>query len=120
MLSAVAGRYDVAVEASSREQGLRDAIRALRPGGICTGTGYYLARGTKVPVMDMYATSATLNVGVSHVRPVLPELLEFVATSGFPAETVTSLLADWEDAPTAYAERTIKLVLHRDRLALGG
>ena len=68
----------------------------------------------------MYATSATLNVGVSHVRPVLPELLEFVATSGFPAETVTSLLADWEDAPTAYAERTIKLVLHREQLVIGG
>ena len=120
VLSAVTGRYDVAVEASSREQGLRDAVRALRPGGTCTGTGYYLAPGTKVPVMDMYATSATLNVGVSSVRPVLPELLEFVATTGFPAELVTSLLADWEDAPTAYAERSTKLVLHRDPLDLGG
>ncbi|HET9420792.1 MAG TPA: alcohol dehydrogenase catalytic domain-containing protein [Nocardioides sp.] len=119
VLSALPGRYDVTVEASSREQGLRDAVRALRPGGICTGTGYYLAPGTKVPVMDMYATSATLNIGVSSVRPVLPELLDFVATSGFPAEKVTSLLADWEDAPTAYAERTTKLVLHRDPLDLG-
>jgi len=119
VLSEVTGRYDVAVEASSREQGLRDAVRALRPGGTCTGTGYYLAPGTKVPVMDMYATSATLNIGVSSVRPVLPELLEFVATTGFPAEMVTSLLADWEDAPTAYAERSTKLVLHRDPLDLG-
>ncbi len=119
VLPSVTGRYDVAVEASSREQGLRDAVRALRPGGICTGAGYYLGSGTKVPVMDMYATSATLNIGVSSVRPVLPELLEFVATSGFPAELVTSLVADWEDAPTAYAERTTKLVLHRDPLDLG-
>ena len=63
--------------------------------------------------MDMYATSATLEVGVSHLRPVLPQLLEFVATSDFPAEQVTSLLADWEDAPEAYAARTTKLVLHR-------
>jgi alcohol dehydrogenase len=68
--------------------------------------------------MDMYATSATLHLGISSVRPVLPELMEFVATSGFPAEQVTSLLADWEDAPTAYAERTTKLVLHRDPLEL--
>ena len=45
---------------------------ALRPGGTCTGTGYYVDTGTKLPVMDMYATSATLNVGVSHVRPHLP------------------------------------------------
>ncbi|MGY2875504.1 threonine dehydrogenase-like Zn-dependent dehydrogenase [Marmoricola sp. URHA0025 HA25] len=110
--------YDVVVEASSKAQGLRDAVRALRPGGVCTGTGYYLAPSTRVPVMDMYATSATLKVGVSHVRPVLPELLDFVATSGFPAEQVTSLLADWDDAPEAYAAHTTKLVLHRPPLDL--
>jgi len=113
-------RYDVVVEASSHAQGLRDALRALRPGGVCTGTGYYLAPGTKVPVMDMYATSATLKVGVSNVRPVLPDLLAFIATSGFPAERVTSVLADWDDAPTAYTARTTKLVLHRPPLDLSG
>jgi alcohol dehydrogenase len=118
LLSSVTGTYDVAVEASSHPQGLRDALRALRPGGICTGTGYYLSPGTKLPVMDMYATSATLKVGVSHVRPVLPDLLDFVATSGFPAERVTSLLADWDDAPQAYAAHTTKLVLHRAPLDL--
>jgi alcohol dehydrogenase len=68
--------------------------------------------------MDMYATSATLKVGVSHVRPHLPELLDFIATTGFPAEKVTSLLADWDDAPEAYAAHTTKLVLHREPLAL--
>ena len=111
-------RYDVAVEASSGAQGLRDALRALRPGGICTGTGYYLSPGTKLPVMDMYATSATLHVGVSHVRPVLPDLLHFIATTGFEAERVTSLVADWDDAPEAYQARTAKLVLHRPTLDL--
>jgi threonine dehydrogenase-like Zn-dependent dehydrogenase len=117
-LPTLARRYDVAVEASSQAQGLRDAIRALRPGGVCTGTGYYLAPGTKLPVMDMYATSATLQVGVSSVRPFLPEVLDFVANSGFPAEKVTSLLADWEDAPEAYAAHTTKLVLHREPMEL--
>ncbi len=112
------GRYDVAVEASSSGRGLRQALRALRPGGVCTATGYYLAPGTKVPVMDMYATSATLRVGVSSVRPVLPHLLDFVATSGFAAERVTSLVADWDDAPEVYGARTIKLVLHRPPLDL--
>lgn len=118
VLDGVTRRYDVVVEASSQAQGLRDGLRALRPGGICTGTGYYLAPGTRVPVMDMYATSATLKVGVSHVRPLLPELLDFVDTGGFPAEQVTSLLADWEDAPEAYTARTTKLVLHRPPLDL--
>lgn len=118
VLPSVPGTYDVVVEASSTSQGLRDALRALRPGGICTGTGYYLGTGTRLPVMDMYATSAQLNVGVSSVRPDLPELLDFVARTGFEAERVTSLVADWEDAPEAYLERTTKLVLHREPLAL--
>jgi threonine dehydrogenase-like Zn-dependent dehydrogenase len=108
--------YDIVVEATSRAAGLRRAVRALAPGGICTAVGYYLSSGTRVPLMRMYATDATLRLGVSHARAVLPELLQFVHTTGFPAERVTTLLAGWDDAPRAYAERTTKVVLRRDRL----
>jgi alcohol dehydrogenase len=107
------GRYDVVVEASSRARGLRRAIRSLAPGGVCTAVGYYLAAGTRVPLMRMYATDATLRVGVSHARATLPDLLAFIARTGFPAEQVTTLTADWEDAPAAYAARTTKVVLQR-------
>ena len=109
-------RYDVAVEASSRAAGLRRAIRSLARGGVCTAVGYYLGTGTRLPVMHMYATDATLRVGVSHARATLPELLAFIARSGLPAEQVTTLTADWDDAPAAYAARTTKLVLQRDAL----
>jgi hypothetical protein len=64
--------------------------------------------------MRMYATDATLHLGVSHARAVLPELLAFVERTGFAAEHVTTLTADWDDAPNAYAARTTKLVLERD------
>lgn len=64
----------------------------------------------------MYATDATLHVGVSHSRAVLPELLTFLDRTGFPAERVTTLTAPWHDAPTAYKARTTKLVLHRPPL----
>jgi threonine dehydrogenase-like Zn-dependent dehydrogenase len=110
------GRYDVVVEATSHAAGLRRAIRALAPGGACTAVGYYLATATRVPLMRMYATDATLRVGVSHARAVLPDLLAFIARTGFTAERVTTLAADWDDAPAAYAARTTKLVLRRDPL----
>jgi threonine dehydrogenase-like Zn-dependent dehydrogenase len=113
---ATAGSYDVVVEAASSASGLRQALRALAPGGICTAVGYYLGSGTRVPLMRMYATDATLRVGVSHARAVLPTLLDFVQRTGFPAERVTTLSADWEDAPRAYAARTTKVVLRRDPL----
>ena len=86
-------RYDVVVEASSRAAGLRRAIRSLARGGVCTAVGYYLATGTRVPLMHMYATDATLRVGVSHARAVLPDLLAFVARTSYPAEQVTTLTA---------------------------
>lgn len=108
------GPYDVVVEATSSASGLRHALRSLAPGGVCTAVGYYLASGTRVPLMHMYATDATLRVGVSHARAVLPDLLDFVHRTGFPAERVTTLTADWDDAPTAYAAKTTKVVLWRD------
>ncbi|MEU6642604.1 alcohol dehydrogenase catalytic domain-containing protein [Saccharomonospora sp. NPDC046836] len=109
--------YDVVVEATSRSSGLRDAVRALAPGGVCTAVGYYLATGTRVPLMHMYATDATLRLGVSHVRAILPSLLEFLHRTGFPAERVTTRTADWDEAPDAYTVRTTKLVLRREPLA---
>lgn len=112
-------RYDVVVEASSGSDGLDSALRLLKPGGLCTAVGYYLSPGTKIPVMHMYATDATLKVGVSHVRPVLPELLEFVARENFPAENVTTLTIGWDEAPVAYKARTTKLVLERPPLFAG-
>lgn len=108
--------YDVVVEASSTTGGIRNAIRATAPGGTCTAVGYYVGTNTGIPLMHMYANDITLHLGVSHPRAVLPELLDWVLNNNFPAENVTSHLAAFDDAPTAYAERGTKLVLHRPAL----
>ncbi|MFJ9364483.1 hypothetical protein ACIRRA_08725 [Nocardia sp. NPDC101769] len=68
----------------------------------------------------MYATDATVEIGVSNVRPSLPDVLDFVARHNFPAEVVTTMTAAWEDAPATYAAHTTKLVLHREPLAVSG
>jgi alcohol dehydrogenase len=108
--------YDIVVEGTSTAAGVDAALRSLAPGGFCQPVGYYLPVGTKVPLMHMYANDATLKIGVSHTRPILPELLDFVAREDFPAELVTTLTADWDEAPEAYKARTTKLVLHRTPL----
>jgi len=110
------GSYDVVVEATSRADGLRSALRVLAPGGVCTAVGYYLSTGTRLPLMRMYATDATLRIGVSHARALIPDLLAFIAETGFEAERVTSLTAPWDDAPGAYLAKTTKVVLTRDPL----
>lgn len=109
-----AREYDIVVEAAGNTNGIRYAIRATAPGGICTAVGYYTAKNTGVPLMHMYANDVTLHLGVSHPRAILPELLDWVHANNFPAERVTTTTADFDDAPHAYAERTTKLVITRD------
>src|SRR4051812_5385003 len=105
--------YDIVVEASSSAKGVRFGLRSTAPGGVCTAVGCYVAANTGVPLMHMYATDITLRLGVSHPRAVLPELLAWVHEHDFPAERVTTTVANFDDAPTAYAKHTTKLVLHR-------
>jgi hypothetical protein len=51
-------------------------VHSLAPCGNCQPVGYYRPRGTKVPLTHVYATDATLKIGVSSVRAVLPEELQ--------------------------------------------
>ena len=107
------GGHDVVVEATSSTRGLQRSVRALAPGGVCTAVGYYVAPATRVPLMHMYAIDATLRLGVSHPSAVLGELLEFVSRTDFEAERVTTVTAEWEQAPHACAQRATKVVLER-------
>ncbi len=103
----------ISVDASASVSGLQYAIRSLAPGGRCTSVCFYFRKGTPVPLFQMYLNSSTLHLGVSHPRAVLPEVLELIAKGNFRPEFVTTLQADWEDAPEAYLERTTKVILTR-------
>ncbi|MBB5353264.1 alcohol dehydrogenase [Haloferula luteola] len=104
----------ITVDASAQISGLQYAIRVLAPGGHCTCVGFHFLKGTPVPLFQMYLNSSTLHVGVSHPRAVLPEVLDLIRRGSFHPEWVSTLIADWEEAPQAYLEKTTKLVLRRD------
>ena len=110
------GGYDIVVEASSTTEGLQQAIRSLAPGGICTAVGFYLRRGTALPLWPMYLRSGTLHVGIGHPGRDLGALLTLVASGAFKPEYVVPQVADWNDAPRALLEPATKLVLRRDPL----
>ncbi|MFL6655508.1 MAG: zinc-binding dehydrogenase [Sulfurifustis sp.] len=113
------GSYLISVDASASLAGLNHALRSLAPGGVCTGVGYYFARKGGLPLMQMYINDWTLHVGVSHPRADLPKLLALLETRRFKPEVVTTLLAEWDDAPRAFLEQTTKVVVTRDALRIG-
>ena len=111
------GEFRIAVEASSTVAGLRYAVRSLAPGGICTAVGFYFEKRAGLPLMQMYANSTTLEVSLGHARAHIPDVVDFVARGAFDPLKVTTLVADWDDAPEAYTTRTTKLVLSRFALS---
>jgi threonine dehydrogenase-like Zn-dependent dehydrogenase len=108
--------YPIAVDASGNVEKLNFAIRNLSLGGIITATPFYFRSGTPLPLWEMYAKSASFHTGPSHPRRDIPAILPLIQKGIFKPEKVTTLTADWEQAPQAYLEETTKVVLVRNRI----
>lgn len=111
------GGYPITVDASSTTAGLSYALLSLSPGGTCTAIGFYVRRRTPLPLWKMYMNSVTLQVGVSHPSADLPATLALIERGLFDPAKVTTLVADWDDAPRALLERSTKVVIRRAPLA---
>jgi threonine dehydrogenase-like Zn-dependent dehydrogenase len=110
------GGYAVAVDASNHHWGLDYAVRALAPGGTATSVGFYLFRGTKLPLWQMYLNESTFRIGLSNPRADLPALLPLIASGRFLPGKVTSQVSDWGDAAEAFLEKGTKAVVTRPRV----
>jgi alcohol dehydrogenase len=75
--------------------------------------GFYFAARTGLSLMQMYANSTTLHVGVSHARADLPHVIDLVERDKFQPLKVATLIADWDDAPDAFTTRTTKVIVRR-------
>ena len=112
--------YPITVDASSTTAGLSYALGVLAPGGTCTGVGFYVRRGTPLPLWKMYMNSATLRIGVSHPSADLPAVLPLIERGLLDPGKLRPLVADWDDAPRALLEHATKVVIRRAPLGLAG
>jgi threonine dehydrogenase-like Zn-dependent dehydrogenase len=110
------GGYEVSVDASNHRWGLDHAVRALAPGGTATSVGFYLFKGTPLPLWQMYLNESSFRIGLSNPRADLPPVLDLVASGRFQPGRITSRVADWADAAEAFLEPGTKAVVTRPRL----
>jgi threonine dehydrogenase-like Zn-dependent dehydrogenase len=108
------GGYPITVDGSGARGALGFAIRALSPGGICTTVYFHLRAGTPIPLWRMYLYGGTLKTGLANVRADLPDILNAVQSGRLKPELVTTLCADWNDAPEALLDPTTKVILVRE------
>ncbi len=110
------GGYAITVDASNHRWGLDYALRTLAPGGTATSVGFYLSKGTPLPLWQMYLNGSTFRIGLSNPRADLPAVLDLIASGRFQPGRVTSRVANWDDAHEAFLEPGTKAVVTRPRL----
>ena len=71
--------------------------------GICSSLGGF-HRSTQVPLLQMYVRNATLHIGRTHVRRLIPQVLELMLDGRLRPESVITNVASLDEAPFALRE----------------
>ncbi len=93
-------RAALVVDASADRRGLAGAIRATAPDGVCSCAGT-LHASVRVPASVMFGRNVTLTVSRSHIRTVIPAVLDLIASGRIRPEGVTTTRSSFDDAPEA-------------------
>jgi alcohol dehydrogenase len=88
------------VDVSASPAGLRTALGHTARDGICTSGGGLHATA-RIPTGVMYGRNVTYHVARTHVRMLIPQVLELIAAGRLEPERVTTHLVAMDDAPGA-------------------
>jgi alcohol dehydrogenase len=72
--------------------------------GICSSLGGF-HRSTRVPLVQMYVRNATLHIGRTHTRHLMPKVLELMLDDRLHPERVITSVAALDDAPRVLREQ---------------
>ena len=106
-------RYPIVVDAGLTPNGLRYAIRATLPEGTLQSVSFYAGGDMPMPLGRLYTLGIRFFTGRAHAAALLPRVMPLIGTGRLRPAEVTTRVVDWEDAPSAYVEPAIKLVVRR-------
>jgi alcohol dehydrogenase len=106
-------QYSIVVDAGLGPDGLRYAIRATKPEGVLQSVSFYAGGDRPMPLGRLYTLGIRFFTGRAHAAALLPEVMPLIAAGRLRPADVTTRVVDWEDAPAAYGEPAIKLVVRR-------
>jgi len=107
------GRYPIVVDAGLSPDGLRYALTSTRPEGVCQCVSFYAGPDTPLPLGRMYTLGIRFQVGRCHACALLPKVVPLVAEGRLRPGEVTTRTVAWDDAPEAFVEPAVKLVVER-------
>lgn len=105
--------YPIVVEAGVTPAGLHYAIRATEPEGVCQSVSFHAGPPVPVPMGRMYTLGIRLCVGRCHSAALLPEVVALIESGRLRPADVTTRVVSWDEAPEAFQEPGIKLIVQR-------
>jgi threonine dehydrogenase-like Zn-dependent dehydrogenase len=106
-------RYPIVVDAGLTPNGLRYAIRATAPEGVLQCVSFYAGADVPMPLGRLYTLGVRFFTGRAHAAALLPEVVPLIEAGRLRPAAVTTRVVDWEEAPAAWVEPAIKLVVRR-------
>lgn len=107
-------RYPIVVDCGSRAEGLHYALASTLPEGICQSVSFFAEPQTALPLGRLYTLGIRFFIGRAHAASLLPEVMPLIEAGRLRPQEVTTRVARWEEAPRAWLEDSIKLVVARD------
>ena len=107
-------RYPIVVDAGLTAEGLKYAIRSTEPEGICQSVSFYPGGDMPMPLGRLYTLGLRFFVGRAHAAALLPKVMPLIEEGRLRPQDVTTRVVRWDDAPQAFIEPAIKLVVRRD------
>ena len=106
-------QYPIVVDAGLTPEGLRYAIRATEPEGVLQSVSFYAGRDMPMPLGRLYTLGIRFFTGRAHSAALLPDVMPLIEAGRLRPAEVTTRVVDWEEAPAAWLEPAIKLVVRR-------
>src|SRR5690348_7922542 len=104
-------RYPIVVDAGLTTNGLRYAVRATLPEGTLQSVSFYAGGDTPMPLGRLYTLGIRFFTGRAHAAALVPRVMALVEAGRLRPAEITTRVVDWEEAPAAYIEPAIKLVV---------
>jgi alcohol dehydrogenase len=105
--------HPIVVDAGLSPAGLQYEIRATEPECVCQSVSFHPGPGVSLPMGRMYTLGIRFFVGRCHSAALLPEVVSLIAAQRLRPDAVTTRVVGWEEAPEAWLEPAIKLVVRR-------
>jgi threonine dehydrogenase-like Zn-dependent dehydrogenase len=106
-------RYPIVVDAGVTPAGLQYAIRSTAPEGICQSVSFYAGGDMPLPLGRLYTLGIRFSIGRAHSVALLPQVMPLIEQGRLRPQDVTTRVVDWDDAPHAFLEPAIKLIVRR-------